>query len=305
MALKDAELEANEIAGLVAEAPMEEPESAPRVAAAPEPAPAPVAVTVAPPEPAAEPAPVVVTPEPEPTPMAVAPSPEPEPPAMAPEPEPEPAPVALAPEPEPAPVGESDLAPEPELVSVAEGFARFVKGAGTWKIGPNKAEQLGAEQYYAKIAMPLPQGGEKLRLSFKARSTGSGWAGLGIHVYARGVKSHKYYGEGRSLLVWFTSDPVHRRDPGTRLQIYRSLSDTYIADGARDMIADLAVPESLFATHEYRVDIDPEKGELAIFVDGAERGRLSGLPDFKLADTIALRALDKAEFSDFRAEAAR
>ena len=294
-----------------AESAAREPQK-PLAVAPPNPAPEPIAAPEPEPVAAAEPAPVA-----EPKPLEPAPEPvavlEPEPVALLdPEPvEPAPEPVlAAAPEPEvaaaePAPVGESDIPASPEFIILAEGFARLKPYTGAWKIGTGKAEQLDPAHYYAKLAMELGQGQKPMRFSFAARSTGYKWVGLGIHIYARGVATHKLYGEGRSLLVWLTSDPVHNPSAATRLQVYRSLGDSVIADAPAERLLDLEIPESIFASHEYRVEVDPASGGLAVLVDGVERGRLAGLPDLASASVVALRALDKAEFTDFRVEEAR
>jgi hypothetical protein len=200
-------------------------------------------------------------------------------------------------------VGDSDIPLEPASTAVALGFAGMVPAIGTWEISGDKATaaHLEPEEYYAKLVLPLDQDGSKIAYAFKARSTGYKWVGLGIHVFARSVVTHKGYGEGQSLLVWFTSDPVHRGDALTRVQVYRSLRDTYM----EDLLGEASLPESIFDLHSYRVEVDPAAGSLVVLVDGVERYRLEGLPDFSSGSEVVLRALDKAEFSDFRVDRIR
>jgi hypothetical protein len=125
--------------------------------------------------------------------------------------------------------------------------------------------------------------------------------GFGIHVFVRAVKTHKGYGEGESILVWFTSDPLHGSDGSTRIQVYRSIRDSAMVSP----FVETVISESLFEVHDFRIDVDPAKESLAVSVDGSERYRLLKTPDFSMADSVALRALDKVEFSDFRVEVAR
>jgi len=206
--------------------------------------------------------------------------------------------IALA---EASPVGESDLPPEPDLIAIVEGFSRAKPVTGSWKLSGSSARQVDPKQYYAKLAINVEQGEKPIAYAFKARSTGSGWVGLGIHVYARGSTNPKGYGLGQSILVWVTSDPSHRGDAATRVIAYRSLRDAYM----EDVLGEAKIPESIFDEHEYRVSVQPDSGEIVLFVDGAERFRLTGLKDFSAGSMVALRALDMAEFSGFRVEAAR
>jgi hypothetical protein len=202
---------------------------------------------------------------------------------------------------ESSPSGESDIPLQPASTTIAEGFAGMIPAVGTWKLRGENAAQLDPKQYYAKLVLPLEQGGISTTYSFKARSTGYKWVGLGIHIFARSVATHRGYGEGESILVWLTSDPVYRGDAKTRIQVYRSLRDSYM----EKPLGETVIPESIFDLHEYRVEADPAAGSLVVFVDGEERYRLEGLDDFSSGAEVALRALDTAEFMDFRVETAR
>ncbi len=267
--------------------------------AAPAEAPAEVAAATAP-EIAAEPLAVAAAPEPAPAVVEATAGPEPAAAAIAanePAPTPEP-PVAAA---DQAPLGTSDIPAEPELATIVSGFARLKPVSGQWKIREGSASQTDPKQYYAKLYMSVGQGPKPVAYVFKAKSTGSGWVGLGIHIYARDAAKLQGYGLGKSILVWLTSDPAKRGDAKTRVQLYRSLTDTWMDP----WFSEAEIPESVFDEHEYRVRVEPASGELVFSVDGNERLRVSDLKDFTNGAAIALRALDMAEFSDFRVEAAR
>ena len=104
-------------------------------------------------------------------------------------------------------------------------------------------------------------------------------------------------GEGRSILVWLTSDPKHRDDSLTRLQIYRSSSDIDMT-----MEQEVVVPESVFDPNEISVRVDPVEGQVAVSLNGTERLRCGGFSGLDGGVSVVFRALDRAEFQDFRVE---
>ncbi|MBL8968660.1 MAG: hypothetical protein JNG85_16770 [Spirochaetaceae bacterium] len=220
----------------------------------------------------------------------------PEPSAVAEAPAAEPAPVAEAPAAEPGTgVGESDLAAS-VAQPLAAGFVAFRRELGDWTIGEENAAQNDPESYFAKLALPLRIGGS-LRYSFSARSTGKGWVGFGIHVLVAKVGTHRGYGEGSSTLVWLSRDP-RGGDPATRLQIYRSRNDVDMS-----IVDEAATDISALERNRFEIDVDPAAGLLVVRVNDREAYRKTGLFLEPLGDYVVLRALDRAEFSDFRVEA--
>jgi hypothetical protein len=180
---------------------------------------------------------------------------------------------------------------------VARGFKGMVPVIGRWTDKDVLVVHLEPEEYFAKLLLPLPRMEGSYRLGFTARSTGRAWVGFGLHFAASPVLTHKGYGEGRSYLVWLTSDPVHREDGGTRLQLYRSERDTYL-----DLVSDVAIPDSLFGDSRVLVTVIPAGGRLVVEVNGVERLNLSGLNDLGAGDYVVFRSLDMSEFSSFEAE---
>jgi tetratricopeptide (TPR) repeat protein len=292
----------------------------PSPAPAPEPAPAPaaeVAVAPVPAEPvlatpvaeSAPPAPEAAA-EPE-TPaaeVAAAPAepapPAPEPAAVEPEPAAEPAPVA------PEPAAEVAAAPaEPAVEPVAETVAVSAinpfDGAqivvGSWTIEGDKAIQTDKDVFFAKLSLPLSQAERGVyEYSFVAKSTAPrrGWVGVGAHFFASETRAPAGYGWGDSLVVWLTRDPVHYQKDITRLQIYRSKNDCWMA-----MIGEAVVPESIFDENRFDVRIDSKSGAVAVSLNGTERLEVKNLRKLHEGRYVVLRALDTAEFSAYRAGA--
>jgi hypothetical protein len=152
-------------------------------------------------------------------------------------------------------------------------------------------------EYFAKMLMALPSHEGKLRYSFQARSTGRAWVGYGLHFSASPLLTHRGYGEGHSYLLWITSDPVHLKDAGTRIQLYRSDRDTELT-----LVADRAMPESIFERNSIEIIVDPAEGSVKALVNGAERLAVGGLAGLAEGDYLVLRALDKTEFYSFKTE---
>ncbi|HRY71608.1 MAG TPA: hypothetical protein P5165_00155 [Spirochaetia bacterium] len=191
----------------------------------------------------------------------------------------------------------SGESPEAVRVPLLSGFEGFVPGLGEWIIGESVAAQGDPESYYAKLARPLASGEGALRYSFTARSTGRGWTGYGLHVLVAGARTHRGYGEGESYLVWVMRDP-RRGDGSTRLELYRSRTDVDMG-----LVGSVPLPGSIFESARIEVEADPLAGSLVVRVDGVERLREAGLSLSRASGAVVLRALDRAEFSDFSVEA--
>ena len=166
---------------------------------------------------------------------------------------------------------------------------------GTWVIQGAGARQTDASQYFSRLELPLAQDGKPLLYSFRARATGKGWVGLGLHFFVEDVVKRRGYGEGKSLLVWFTRDQAARGVDTTYLQLYRSDNDVVM-----ERMFDAAIGDSLVVWRTVDIVYDPVAEYVAVSVDGVLRivyktffGRTSGA-------TMALRTLGGGvEFADF------
>jgi hypothetical protein len=67
-------------------------------------------------------------------------------------------------------------------------------------------------------------------------------------------------------------------------------------------ISDIAVPESVFDSNSITIDLDPIEGLLSVCLNGAVRLKRLGFSNLGDGATLVFRALDKAEFRDFRVE---
>ncbi|MBN2875697.1 MAG: hypothetical protein JXM71_11425, partial [Spirochaetales bacterium] len=180
---------------------------------------------------------------------------------------------------------------------VRTGFEGSVARMGAWKIAGQTASQSDASQYFSRLEMPLAQGGAAMLYRFSTRSSGSGWIGLGLHLFVEDVKKKSGYGEGKSLLVWFTRDRAKRGDEATYLQLYRSDNDVVM-----ERMFDAELEDGVAAWRLVEVVYDPSAEYIAISVDGVLRavyrtffGRDSGA-------TVALRTLGGGgAFKDFSA----
>jgi hypothetical protein len=188
---------------------------------------------------------------------------------------------------------ELEAAPPPLL----EGFEDAFTGRGVWKVAKDTAEQTDPKEYYSKLVAPLGQGAKIYHYEFSARSEGSGLVGFGLHVFVRSAETHEGWGEGRSILVWLTYDTLHYGSEPTRLQIYRSLGNSYM-----EMIRDLPLPISIFKSHAYSVEVDPDRGDLSVDIDGKTTLSETGIGGLGTGDFVVFRTIDRAAFSDFRVE---
>jgi len=188
---------------------------------------------------------------------------------------------------------ESPLAESPLI----EGFAAAFPILGTWTANPSACRQTDERALFAKLAIPFAQSGRPLRYTFTARSRGSGWVGLGLHILVDTGQRRRGYGEGRSLLVWLTHDPKHYGDEATRLQVYWSATDVDMT-----LVREVAVPESVFDSNLVVIDMNPVEGLLSVSLNGSERLLCDVFPDLPDGVAVVFRALDRAEFQDFRVE---
>ncbi len=271
-------------------------QSAPEPIPAPQSAPAPTreptsASTSAPNKTAPEPAPLAAPGEKEPA-TESAPAPKP----LAP----------LEPPQAPASKGQSPASPKPAgqipaaTATLLEGFSTAIPVVGRWRLSEETARQYDGKSLFAKLVVPLFQAAKPVRYSFSARSDGSGWVGFGLHIFVDQPAARWSYGSGKSLLVWFTSDPESYGDERTRLQLYRSENDIDMR-----LLRETIVPESIFKTNTVSIDMDPKMGTLIVLVNGKERLRCSGFKDIADGASMVFRALDRATFQSFRVEELR
>jgi len=177
------------------------------------------------------------------------------------------------------------------------GFDGSSARIGEWKISGVTASQTDASQFFSRLELPLAQDKSSTLYRFKARSTGKGWIGLGIHLFVEDVRKKRGYGEGRSLLVWFTRDRASRGDDATYLQLYRSDDDVVM-----ERMLDAELQDGIGEWRLVEIVYDPGAEYIAVSVDGVLRivyktffGRDSGA-------TVSLRTLGGgASFSDFSA----
>jgi hypothetical protein len=281
--------------------------AAPAVAVESTPAPAPAAEAPIAPAPAAAettpPAPAVaVESTPAPAPAAEAP--------IAPAPEaaatPSAAPaVAVESPPAKAPTAEGSKTPaeESEKELLVEGFASTIPLIGTWTVQDGVAKQSDPEAFYAKLAAPLAQDRQALVYSVSAKSDapGRGWVGVGMHVFSPSkAYTVKGYGSGDSLCVWLTRDPVHLKGDITRLQLYRSVDDWVMK-----LVDEVPVSESIYDYNRFDVKVDPLLGTVSVSLNGVERFSEKGVTGLSDGAYVLFRALDTAEFKDFKVESAK
>jgi hypothetical protein len=179
--------------------------------------------------------------------------------------------------------------------TLASGFSGAKPATGKWTVTENKAVQNDGREYFAKLRMPVTQGKKRTLYSFTAKGGSKGWTGLGIHFYVSGKTVRYSYGEGRSLLLWFTRDPAAYRDDDTHLQLYRS-------DGLVNMEQVFSGKMTGSMIRPFRAEIlyDPLKEYLLVAVDGTVRIVYKTFFGIGEGVGVALRTLGPGcEFSDF------
>ena len=181
--------------------------------------------------------------------------------------------------------------------SLRAGFEGSAARMGAWKISGGTAAQTDASQYFSRLEMPLAQGAATTLYRFNARSSGSGWIGLGLHIYVEDNKKKRGYGEGKSLLVWFTRDRAARGDNATYLQLYRSDDDVVM-----ERMFDAELEDGIESWRLVEVVYDPGAEYIAISVDGILRIVYRTFFGRDWGATVSLRTLGGGgSFSDFSA----
>lgn len=130
------------------------------------------------------------------------------------------------------------------------GFSPGEAKIGTWEKSKDGASisQKDGKAFFAKYRIPVIQSGkQRLLYSFKAGSTSKDTVGIGLHISVsdmpQAAKNRAYWGEGKSILVWFAKDPLVKKNRASYLQIYKSESqtslervfDSKMLDGFTDM----------------------------------------------------------------------
>ena len=193
-----------------------------------------------------------------------------------------------------------EASPVKELL--LEGFDSAVPVVGQWTIAGGLAMQTDPDAFFAKLATPLVQDTGTFSYSFSAKSDarGRGWAGVGFHAFTPKSYTQKGFGSGDSLCVWLTRDPVHYAKDVTRLQLYRSTDDWNM-----DLLNEVPVTESIYDLNRFEVTVDPVAGTVSVSMNGTERLVAKGILDFRKGIYVVFRSLDRAEFSDFKAEVSK
>ncbi len=178
-----------------------------------------------------------------------------------------------------------------------DGFGDSSARMGSWKIVGAMASQADSSQYFSRLELPLAQGKAPMLYRFKARSTGKGWIGLGLHLYVEDVLKKRGYGEGKSLLVWFTRDSDARGDDATYLQLYRSDNDVVM-----ERMFDAELADGIESWRLVEVVYDPGAEYIAVSVDGVLRIVYKTFFGRDAGATAALRTLGGGvSFSEFSA----
>ncbi len=174
------------------------------------------------------------------------------------------------------------------------GFAGGDPQMGSWQRRAQTLLQNDPTQYFAKYALPVPQVARPTLYTMQLRATGSGWVGVGLHIFASDVQSRRGYGMGRSLLVWLTRDRHYYKNDGTYLQLYRSDDDVNMG-----RVLDAKIPESIGDYLKLEVLYEPDKEYITIAVNGQEKVRYKTWFGVDSGVTVALRTLGAgASFRD-------
>ncbi len=165
---------------------------------------------------------------------------------------------------------------------------------GEWTITGNTLYQNDGDQYFAKHVYPVVQSKTPTLFSFSGKSTGDGWVGLGLHIYAKD-NIRKGYGYGDSLLIWITRDEEFYGTGDTRIQLYRSDSEIHMQH-----VLDGIITEPIT---EY-LDIDilylPGEEYISLFINGVEKLRYKTWFEIDSGLEVAFRTLGGgASFKDF------
>jgi peptidoglycan hydrolase CwlO-like protein len=181
---------------------------------------------------------------------------------------------------------------------VLSGFATAKSKIGSWKVTPAKAVQPDPGQFFAQLNLPLVQKNSAMLYKFDAKSTGKGWVGLGLHIYAQDSEK-RGYGHGKSLLVWLTRDPDYYKNNRTYLQLYKSDDDINMG-----RVLDSAIQESISDKLQIEVLYQPVEEYLTVSVNGVEKIRYKTWFGINSGVEVALRSLDSAEFTNLEVRTA-
>lgn len=173
-----------------------------------------------------------------------------------------------------------------------KGFAGASSKIGAWQVSEAAAVQPSSGQYFAQLNLPLAQQGKTMLYSFTAKSTGKGWVGVGLHIYAENSVK-KGYGHGKSILVWLTRDPDYYKTNRTYLQLYKSDDDVNMG-----RVLDSAIEESVSQDLRVEVLYQPLEEYITVAINGVEKIRYKTWFGLTKGVEVALRSLDAAEFRD-------
>jgi len=179
--------------------------------------------------------------------------------------------------------------------TLLSGFAGAKPATGKWNVTAGKASQTNGREYFAKLRLPVQQGRKRTLYSFTAKGGPKGWTGVGLHFFISGKTVRYSYGEGKSLLLWFTRDPASYRDKSTYLQLYRS-------DGLVQMEQVFSGELSNDMAKPFKGEIlyDPAREYVLVAVDGSVRVVYKTFFGIDDGVGVALRTLGPGcEFSDF------
>ncbi len=174
------------------------------------------------------------------------------------------------------------------------GFSQGESHIGRWQTEANRAVQGDSEQFFAKLTLPVTNGGKATLYEFSAKSLDTGWVGLGMHIEVSGVEL-RGYGLGRSMLIWLTRDRDAYGHELTHLQVYRSDDDVNMG-----RVAEAVIPEVLSEFQRVEILYEPHTEYITVAIDGVDRLRYSTWFDLEHGVQIALRSLGAAEFRDLR-----
>lgn len=169
---------------------------------------------------------------------------------------------------------------------IRNGFEGSLPRIGSWRVAGDIATQTDASQYFSRLEMPLAQKDKAMLYRFYAKSGGTGWAGIGLHIFVENVQKKRGYGEGRSLLVWFTRDRAARGDDATYLQVYRSDTDVVM-----ERMLDAELETGLERWRLVEVAYDPVAEYIAVAVDGQLKAVYKTFFGRDSGATVSLRTL--------------
>ncbi len=170
------------------------------------------------------------------------------------------------------------------------GFEGSQAQLGSWSMNDGVMAQNDANQFFAKLALPLPQETRPTLYRFDGRSPGAGWVGFGIHIFAS-RSERRGYGFGESLLLWFTRDAGEYGNYRTYLEIYRSSDDINMA-----RVMSAAVAEDIGEWMDIELLYEPQEEYITVAIGGEEKVRYKTWFGIESGVDIALRTLDRGEF---------